>query len=536
MKSSYLPHATLAALSLAALLTVLAGGRMAREERVIRTEVGREEIGTLSSEMLGQLRRLDRLYEGHLRRLAESDLGDRFALRKACDAIVGVRQFAVAVDVDGGGDASLAFQENFAPGWRGVPILPGQEVPALGGDLHELHVDDLRGEKLPMEGEKRAAYGWIDRPGSPMMFWMRHSPGAYVIITPDPAAVRSAVHGWLGDWMPEVDGPVLASGAQVRIAGAVGEILPSGAEGAPDVVVPLRSRFGEWRVMAWDERGVEVSYHAPTLAISVGLAAMFALLGVGGFVVLRRALRLSEQRVSFVNRVSHELRTPLTNILLNNDLAADAIEVGDEPAASGRLQLVREEAGRLSRLIANVLTFSRSGNESITVASETFGLADFVEQTLAPFRASLGRKEMVVEVDVDRKLVAQGDPDLAAQVLANLVSNVEKYAAGGGLLRIVARRVGAGGDAGQLALCVSDLGPGIPEQARARVFEPFVRLSERVDEGVSGTGLGLAIARDLAEKMGGELRLLDSERGASFEFRLPLPPANVIQIEDRRIS
>ncbi|MFT5109468.1 MAG: signal transduction histidine kinase, partial [Pseudoalteromonas tetraodonis] len=95
---------------------------------------------------------------------------------------------------------------------------------------------------------------------------------------------------------------------------------------------------------------------------------------------------------------------------------------------------------------------------------------------------------------------------------------------------------GVEADAPTCSLCVSDRGPGIPETAAKRIFEPFVRLSERVDEGVSGTGLGLSIARELAEKMGGALLLLESESGAVFEFRLPVAPSNVVEMEGRKIS
>ena len=64
--------------------------------------------------------------------------------------------------------------------------------------------------------------------------------------------------------------------------------------------------------------------------------------------------------------------------------------------------------------------------------------------------------------------------------------------------------------------------------AAERIFRPFERLDSRVNEGASGTGLGLAIARDLASGMGGSLLLVPSERGASFELRVPAPPAHGI--------
>ena len=73
-----------------------------------------------------------------------------------------------------------------------------------------------------------------------------------------------------------------------------------------------------------------------------------------------------------------------------------------------------------------------------------------------------------------------------------------------------------------LTIEVEDDGPGVPAEARRRIFLPFERAGSRVDEGVSGTGLGLAISRDLAERMGGRLELVDTVGGAKFRLVIPL--------------
>ena len=107
--------------------------------------------------------------------------------------------------------------------------------------------------------------------------------------------------------------------------------------------------------------------------------------------------------------------------------------------------------------------------------------------------------------------------DALAQITANLLSNVEKYApeVPASLQTTQSER--------EFTLTIRDGGPGIAEKDAERVFEPFERLDDRVAAGVSGAGLGLSIARELARRMGGELRLVTVEKGASFEFRLPLP-------------
>jgi signal transduction histidine kinase len=108
------------------------------------------------------------------------------------------------------------------------------------------------------------------------------------------------------------------------------------------------------------------------------------------------------------------------------------------------------------------------------------------------------------------------DADALAQILSNLVSNVEKYASLGKLLRIAVSQ-----SAESLEIKVADAGPGIGKRDCGRVFKPFGRLSTRTNDGVSGTGLGLTIARDLAQRMGGSLELEPSDSGAVFVVQLP---------------
>jgi len=107
------------------------------------------------------------------------------------------------------------------------------------------------------------------------------------------------------------------------------------------------------------------------------------------------------------------------------------------------------------------------------------------------------------------------DGDALAQILANLLSNAEKYAPGGPV------QIAMQWDGARLWVRVRDHGPGIPRAAWERVFEPFERLSDHVRDGVTGTGLGLCIARDIARAMGGALRVISSEGGAVFELELP---------------
>jgi signal transduction histidine kinase len=280
---------------------------------------------------------------------------------------------------------------------------------------------------------------------------------------------------------------------------------------------PLPTRYGTWVLASWDPIETRVSHHTPTLAIAAALAVLVALLGVFVFVQQRRAHRLATQRVSFVNRVSHELRTPLTNMLLNLDVVKDSLaEAEAEPAS--RLALVREEAGRLARLIENVLTFSRREQGTLKLHAVPCRPREVVDRVLTQFAPAFARRGITVtRAHEGGDLPCLLDSDALSQIVANLFSNLEKYASG--TPAHVETRQGDG----VFKLTVSDEGPGVPATERGRIFDPFARVDDRVTAGVTGTGLGLSIARELAQRMGGTLKLITTgqERGASFVLEVP---------------
>jgi signal transduction histidine kinase len=217
-----------------------------------------------------------------------------------------------------------------------------------------------------------------------------------------------------------------------------------------------------------------------------------------------------------VNRVSHELRTPLTNILLNIDIAHDTLS-DSASEIRRRLALVQEEARRLGRLIENVLTFSRHEQGKLRIEPRACVPGSIIEDVVDQFAPSFTRRALQVHRVGDVTFPCLLDADALAQILSNLLSNVEKYVSGGTVEITSEHRDGC------LFVTISDQGPGIPAAEADRVFRPFERLETRVNEGASGTGLGLAIAQDLALSMGGSLQLLPAASGASFQLNVPAP-------------
>jgi signal transduction histidine kinase len=144
---------------------------------------------------------------------------------------------------------------------------------------------------------------------------------------------------------------------------------------------------------------------------------------------------------------------------------------------------------------------------------------EIVEAVLQQFQPALERRSIETQWRGAAKSGMTIDGDAFAQIIANLISNAEKYASDGKRLEIETQM---GND--ELIVRVSDRGPGIPRSHAARIFEPFERMDSRVNEGSTGAGLGLTIARELAQLMGGRLSLLESAQGALFELSLPIVP------------
>ena len=250
-----------------------------------------------------------------------------------------------------------------------------------------------------------------------------------------------------------------------------------------------------------------------------GLGALAAALGLGAWLIWRvrvREMKTASERVSFVNQVSHELKTPLTNIRMYTELLKDRLDAEDllgpgEPMAR-HMDVLERETERLSRMIKNVLSFARGHEDKLTLQKKTAVPDDIVRATLQSFAPSLAQNELVAETALDAREPVALDVDFFEQVLANLLSNVEKYARSGKYVRVSTRRDGV-----RLLLVVEDRGPGVPPEFQEKVFEPFWRMSNKATDSAAGTGIGLDIARRLTRLHGGDLRLLPSSAGARFE-------------------
>jgi two-component system OmpR family sensor kinase len=226
----------------------------------------------------------------------------------------------------------------------------------------------------------------------------------------------------------------------------------------------------------------------------------------------RQLKEASERERNFLMRISHELRTPLTSIQGHVQAIADGVIDGeDERQAS--LEIVLAEAGRLQRLIGDLLDLARLETRKFSLNAEEVDLLTVCDQAAGAQREQARARRIDLQVNAAAKPVVLGDGDRILQIVTNLVTNALTATPIGGQVTVDVR---AGAGVGQVV--VSDTGPGIPEQDRVAILRPFVTSSVR-----HGIGLGLPVASELAQAMGGTIVVGErSGGGAAFTLSLPL--------------
>lgn len=239
-------------------------------------------------------------------------------------------------------------------------------------------------------------------------------------------------------------------------------------------------------------------------------------------ILLRGVVALSERRADFVSAVTHELRTPLTTFRMYAEMLSAGM-VPDESRRRQYLDTLRVEADRLSHLVENVLAYARLergglGNRLQQVTGEQ--LVSSAGTRLAE-RAAQAHLNLTIDFDESTKTASVvADPSAVEQILFNLVDNACKYA-GSAQDRSLHLRVRI--DQGRFVLRVRDYGPGLPDELRGRLFQPFHKSAAAAAGTAPGVGLGLSLSRRLARDMHGDLRLDPTvSNGAAFELTLPL--------------
>jgi signal transduction histidine kinase len=230
---------------------------------------------------------------------------------------------------------------------------------------------------------------------------------------------------------------------------------------------------------------------------------------------VRRETELAQLRSQFVSSVSHELKTPLSAIRM----FAESLQMQRPSSSKQRdeyLDVIVNESERLSRLLDNVLEFSKIERGERRYRLEPRDLAEVVGAAMRAAAYPLQQKGFHVAIYIEENLPpVRVDEDALEQALLNLLTNAMKYS---GESRDLQVRVERAGD--HVAVRVIDHGIGVPPQEKEKIFEKFYRATN--SEGVTGAGLGLAIVAHIARSHGGSLHL-ESSPGGGSEFTLAFP-------------
>jgi signal transduction histidine kinase len=263
----------------------------------------------------------------------------------------------------------------------------------------------------------------------------------------------------------------------------------------------------------------------PQMALMIVLAVAMSL---GVFLVAgaaAREVRVAELKSNFVASVSHDLKTPLALI----QLFAETLELGrvrTPERAQEYFRIINGEAKKLTRLIENILDFSRMEAGLRPYRMEPADLGEVVTRVLARMETQFSQAHFTVNTtvapDLPRVLADEG---AAEQAIENLLANAIKYSADTKQVDVEVRRSGD-----HVEVSVTDHGIGISRREQGRIFRKFYRVQRELGGGPQGTGLGLAIVDHTMRGHGGFVRVTsEPQQGSTFTLHFPIPNENAFE-------
>jgi signal transduction histidine kinase len=285
-----------------------------------------------------------------------------------------------------------------------------------------------------------------------------------------------------------------------------------------DTSEPLGEGFVDLEV-EWPAGRFAAAAAMPRFLYIAGIGLILVVTMLAAYLLLRdvsREIEVAEMRAHFVASVSHELKTPLTAIRMFAETLAMG-RAGDERTRSEYLHTVVNESERLSRLVDNVLDFSRIEQGKKIYRMQCVSLQDVVQAAASAMQYPLTQEGFALKVSVDENLPAvMADADALQQAILNLLANAMKYS----------------GDTREIDLCLAhsekeavirviDRGIGIAPEDQPKIFEKFYRVRSAHSDRIPGTGLGLTLVTHIVKAHGGRLQV-ESELGAGSTFSIYL--------------
>lgn len=393
--------------------------------------------------------------------------------------------------------------------------------------------------------------------GSLLLNWFRTPPVHTVTIASPENALALLITVLVGAAVASVVDVAARRSQQARRAGRDAEILSilagsvvRGEDTVAAILDRLRSTFAmdsvslleridghaRWRLVQSSGRPTCDSPHqadseirvTPTLSLALrgpaldgGSRRVLEAFAAQASVVLERQ-RLRERaeearrleagdamRRTLLAAVSHDLRTPLASIKASvTSLLQSDVDFSPDDHDQ-LLRMVQHGADQLERLIDNLLDMSRLQSGTARPQTHPVGLDEVIWPAVSPITASSPGR---IRVEVDESLpLIMTDPGLLERALGNVVENADRYAPPGSPIMITTGTVSPPADPPQVEIRVVDHGPGVPDDAKQRIFDSFQQVGDRRRAG--GLGLGLAVARGFVEAVGGTLAAEDTPGG-----------------------
>ncbi|MBN1700079.1 MAG: HAMP domain-containing histidine kinase [Spirochaetales bacterium] len=306
-------------------------------------------------------------------------------------------------------------------------------------------------------------------------------------------------------------------------------LIRRGADIISDWKTPFASReistiLPRWEVAAYLTDPSFISEEAGVISLIMWILILILIVAIttGGFVVLKSyysGITLAQQKTTFVSNVSHELKTPLTSIRLFAEMLRENRQT-DEEKRRQYLSYMVSETERLTRLINNVLDFSKMGQGTLTYTMERADIVEVCREIIEGQRLRFGQSGFSLSfIEPNERIEVTIDEEAVKQAFLNLLSNAFKYSDAAKEIEVEIKREG-----GEAVVLVKDRGIGIPSGEAKKIFREFYRVDDRLTSRVRGSGLGLAISRKIITDHGGEVTYAPRPGGGSI-FRIGLPVA-----------
>ncbi len=257
-----------------------------------------------------------------------------------------------------------------------------------------------------------------------------------------------------------------------------------------------------------------------TLTIMLTVLAVIILLGFFAiYQSARTVVDMSERRSEFVSSVTHELKTPLTNIRMYIEMLEQGIAPTHEREQE-YFRILDSESARLSRLINNVLEFSKLEKKELHLDLKQGTFEDVIAKIKEVISEKLRQEGFKLIINHPKIKSFKYDREMMIQILINLIENCIKFGRTA-VDKEITLRVGFKGDCAEIS--ISDTGPGVPRHALKKIFDDFYRVDNSATRTTRGTGIGLAFVKKCITACGGKVAAANNDRaGCTITLTLPV--------------